>query len=351
MQLNVFLGYACNFKCGYCLQSPEAATAVRKKGDAAVFVERVIPVLVDRPIDRLSYWGGEPLLYWQAIKTIQTGLFQAGTPVRKVRLTSNGSLLTPRIVAEINAMGLHTVISDHGAFGGPDWQQVGHLQRFSLHFLFTHQSLEVWPWFERILGLEDRIGRRIFPHIGWVRATPGCPEDYWLTHADLTIHLSHLRDLARLRLEGDRLAHDALEGPYREWRRAMTGEVRPLQPLCHATDHVSVDLEGNRYACHHSVQSNLRTGHVCQTRPATPAKAAALRQVRRFVDTAECRRCPINRWCRGNCHRSQSHDVDCRLAKAKHDLFLWIAEREGEPIADLHHHPAGTGWLDRAAPL
>jgi len=50
--------------------------------------------------------------------------------------------------------------------------------------------------------------------------------------------------------------------------------------------------------------------------------------VRRFVDTDECRRCPINRGCRGSCHLSNTHDVDCRLAKAKHDLFAWIAERE-----------------------
>jgi uncharacterized protein len=351
MKLNVFLGYACNFKCSYCLQSPEAATAVRKKGDADAFVEKILPVLQGKSIDLLGYWGGEPLLYWDTTKAIQSALFRAAIPVGRIRLTTNGSLLTPSIVAEINEMGLHTVISDHGEFGEPDWSQVRQLRRFSLHFLFTHKSLDVWSWFDRIHQIEKRIGNRVFPHLGWVRATEGCPPDYWLTHDDLEIHLQHLRELARLRTEGHRLAGDALEGPYQEWRQAMQKDAGNLEPMCHAADHISVDLAGNRYGCHHSVRRSLRTGHLFQPEPETPETAAALRHVRRFVDTAECRRCPINRWCRGNCHLSQTHDVDCRLAKAKHELFAWIAEQEGASIANLHHHAARTRWLDRAAPL
>ena len=131
----------------------------------------------------------------------------------------------------------------------------------------------------------------------------------------------------------------------------MQKDAGNLEPMCHAADHISVDLAGNRYGCHHSVRRSLRTGHLFQPEPETPEIAAALRQVRRFVDTAECQHCPINRWCRGNCHLSQIHDVDCRLAKAKHELFAWIAEQEGTPIADLHYHAARTRWLDRAAPL
>ena len=72
MKLNIFLGYACNFKCSYCLQDPGKETAVRKKGDVYQFVEKVIPQLSSKRIDLLGYWGGEPLLYWQTIRDLQS---------------------------------------------------------------------------------------------------------------------------------------------------------------------------------------------------------------------------------------------------------------------------------------
>ena len=337
MKLNVFLGYACNFKCAYCLQEPKKRSAVRKAGDVSLFVDRVVPELAGKRIDLLGYWGGEPLLYWEAIRELQSALFDAGVYVRAIRVTTNGSLLTPRIVGDLNAMGAHVVISDHGDFGSPAWDQVKNLERFSLHFLFTHQALEAWPWFDRVRDIEGQIGRRVFPHVGWVRATDGCDPAYWITEDDLSIHVPHLWELAELRIGGDRLAFDFLEGPFREWLNAFQRTVDHVEPLCYARDHVSVDLSGHRYVCHHSVDQHLKTGHLFET-GRSPAEQAAEISASRFVDTDECRACPINRWCRGNCHRSNTHETDCRLAKTKHEIFTWIAQQEGTRHGGLHHH-------------
>lgn len=336
MKLNVFLGYACNFKCGYCLQAPDKQSAVRKSGDVSGFVERVIPQLAGKRIDLLGYWGGEPLLYWETIREIQSALFAAGVDVQAVRVTTNGSLLTPRIVGDLNAMGAHVVISDHGRFGSPAWDQVKNLKRFSLHFLFTHQALIAWPWFDHLRDIEEQIGRRVFPHVGWVRATDGCDPAYWLTEDDFAAHISHLWELARLRVGGDRLAADLLEGPFQEWVTAFQEPSGGVEALCYAADHVSVDLTGNRYVCHHSVDQHLKTGHLFET-GRSPAERSAEASASRFMDTDECRSCPINRWCRGNCHRSNTHVVDCRLAKAKHQIFTWIAQQEGIDHGSLHH--------------
>ena len=150
MKLNIFLGYACNFKCSYCLQDPGKETAVRQKGGVSEFVERVVPQLSGKRIDLLGYWGGEPLLYWQTIRDLQSALFEAGIDVRAIRVTTNASLLTPEIVGDLNAMGAHVVVSDHGSFGEPAWDLVRHLERFSLHFLFTGKAPTAWPWFDRI---------------------------------------------------------------------------------------------------------------------------------------------------------------------------------------------------------
>jgi len=355
--LNIFLGYACNFRCAYCLQDPKGGDAERRRHPVDDFVHRVVPYVKAKGINEIAYWGGEPLLYWEAIEAIHVALIAAGVPLAFVKLVTNASLLEDRHVEALNRWGAYVVVSRHPLqgrrppFGGPGWEQAARLENSAISFLFTRENLFAWPWFGELDRLEQRFGRPFFPYVHWVRATEGCDPTYYLSHAGLDRHLPHLRELAGLRLDGNRHAHGMFEGHLAKWRKTLGAPSRPPAPLCHADDHVSVDLAGNRYGCHHSVRRSLRTGHLFQTEPATPETAAALRHVHRFVDTAECRRCPIDRWCRGNCHLSHTHDVDCRLAKAKHDVFAWIAQREGEPLAPVHHHAAGTRWLDRAAPL
>jgi len=94
-------------------------------------------------------------------------------------------------------------------------------------------------------------------------------------------------------------------------------------PMCFGDHQIDVDLEGNRYGCHHTVTAPLKIG---QLGGPVENEAAAL-QVRRFVDTAECSACPLKTWCRGNCHLSRTHDADCRLSKEKHKIMEWISER------------------------
>ncbi len=349
--LNIFLGYACNFRCSYCLQDPKGSDAERRRHPIEPFIEKVVPFLEETGIAEIAYWGGEPLLYWDAIEAIHEAVVAAGVRLSFVKLVTNGSLLEDRHVEALNRWGAYVVVSRHGPFGEPRWEQVARLERSGLSYLFTRRSLFAWPWFEELERLEQRFGRPFFPYVHWVRATDGCHPSYWLTHADLDRHVPHLWELARLRLDGDRHAHGMLEGHLGEWRRALGEPRRSPEPLCHAADHVSVDLAGNRYGCHHSVRRSLRTGHLFRSELISPETRAALRHVRRFVDAAACRACPINRWCRGSCHLSNTHDVDCRLAKARHEVFAWIAEQEGEPIGPLHHHPQGTGRRDRAPGL
>ena len=349
--LNVFLGYACNFRCAYCLQDPKGADATRKRHPIEPFVNWIVPFLKDRGITEVAYWGGEPLIYWDAIEAIHEALIAAGVRLTFIKLVTNGSLLEDRHVEALNRWGAYVVVSRHGPFGEPRWEQVARVENSALSFLFTHKNLFAWPWFGELDRLEQRFGRPFFPYVHWVRATDGCDPAWFLSHADLDAHIPHLQDLAERRLAGDRHAHGMFEGHLREWRRALRGAGGSAEPLCHAGDHISVDLTGNRYGCHHSVRRSLKTEHLFHPQRRTSETDAALGHVRRFIDTAECRRCAINRWCRGNCHLSNTHDVDCRLAKAKHELFTWISEQEEEPLANLHDHASRPRRHDRTAPL
>ena len=62
-----------------------------------------------------------------------------------------------------------------------------------------------------------------------------------------------------------------------------------------------------------------------------PANKRAFAHVERFVKGEDCKACPVRSWCRGNCHLSGTHDVDCRLAKEKHNLLAWIDLQENGP--------------------
>lgn len=329
--INVFLGYACNFKCGYCLQEPLHAQAKRKRLDPQIFIDRVLPWVIDQKIDEIAYWGGEPFLYWEQIKAIHEAFRRAGHRFRFIKLATNGSLLDEEKVATLNDWGAYVIVSQHGAFGQPNWDMVARLQNSSLSFLFAHGTLVAWPWLNQLELLERRYERPFFGYMHWVRATDGCRPDFYLTHADLDDHVPHLEALARARLHGNRHAYDLWQAHLEDWRRNLRpGEEAPV--MCFGRHQIDVDLEGNRYGCHHTVNEAMRVGTLWRD-PETHAERAAMQRVRRFVDSAACRACPIKTWCRGNCHLSRTHDVDCRLSKEKHRILAWLDREERGPNA------------------
>jgi radical SAM protein with 4Fe4S-binding SPASM domain len=331
--LNIFLGYACNFSCKYCLQEMEAPDAVRRRHPVEPFIERVVPFVQDHGVKRISYWGGEPLLYWDTIKDIHAAFERAGIAFDFVRMSTNGSLLTTDHVGPLNDWNVHVVISDHGRFGQPDWNMVRRLRRSSISFLFSGAAPEIWPFFARLADLERTYDRPFWPYAHWVRATRGCDPQYWFTPATLERHISHLWELAYLRRRGHRHASSLFEGHLDEWRRGLTRAAGPVEPLCHGRDHLSVDLMGNRYACHHSVMGRYRTGHLFDgTGPRDDGERRAVDHAWQFARSTECRACPVRSWCRGNCHLSQTHEIDCRLSREKHQVLAWLDKLENGPL-------------------
>lgn len=325
--LNIFLGYGCNFKCAYCLQQPEAMKGVaQREYPVEPFIAKVVPLMKERGITEVSYWGGEPLIYWKQVKAIQEGLIEAGIKLDFTRITTNGSLLTDEHVALMNDWGTHNVISMHGKFGHPNWDMVTKLDTRVLSFLFTHQQLTIDPFFETVDRLEQWAGTHFYTFMHWVRSTDGTPADMWMTHDDLDVHVPHLWELAHRRLNGDPRATQIFNGHLMKWDEQLQAKQAPA--MCHGAHHISVDLHGDRYACHHSVNPLYRTGNVFTGESLPQEQNMAYR----FIKTEECQACPIRYWCRGNCHLSNTHDVDCRLSKEKHKVFTFIKESENAGV-------------------
>jgi len=325
--LNIHLGHACNFRCGYCLQSTHADGASSRQA-VDPFIERVVPYVQAQGIKEVAYWGGEPLLYWRRIEAIHEAFLDAGITFDFVKFVTNGSLLTEAHVKRLNAWDAFVVVSRHEGAGEPCWDQAARLKRSSVSFLFHHGSVIAWPWFEELKALEDRFGRPFWPYVHWVRATDGCDPSYYLTHDDIDRHVPHLWDLARASLDGHRHATRVFAGHLRDWRATLNPDAS-APPLCHNDRHLSVDLAGNRYTCHHNVRPFARTGELFSgSGPRNEDEEKALALSRRWIDSADCRSCPIQTWCRGNCHLSNTHDVDCRLSKEKHRVLAWLDAQE-----------------------
>lgn len=323
--LNVFLGFACNFSCSYCLQTPQKNRSPGAKSSPEEFVRRVAPFIKAQQIKQVAYWGGEPVLYLDKIKAIHRLLAEEGLTFNHIQIATNGSLLTPQIVTELNEMGAYVVLSQHPEFGEVNWPAAAGLNNSSISYLFSHQQLNAWDWFKELDALEHEWGRPWFGFMHWMRATPGVDSDYRLTMDDLPAHFAHLYELADARLSGNRHAYNFWQRHLEDWR---AGLQRAAQPRCYGNHHIDVDMDGNRYACHHTVSEAMKLGAIDG-----PGNPEVLQHVNRFFLTKECQACELRSWCGGACHLSEEHAVECQLSKGLHQVLLYLHTAEGgEPI-------------------
>ena len=101
----IILGKACNFKCRYCIQKCNPPVHLTKSPSSQLIV--FLQMLADRQPRqqgimgelKVNFFGGEPLLYFDAIKEVVT---KVDRPNLKWSIVTNGSLLTEEIVAFCN---------------------------------------------------------------------------------------------------------------------------------------------------------------------------------------------------------------------------------------------------------
>lgn len=320
--LNIFLGYACNFSCDYCLQPPKSDRDMTRRTDPSFFIENVVPYVKEKGIREIAYWGGEPLLYWDSIVAIHEALLAEGLSFDHINFATNGARLTDEIVEKLNEWGFYVVVSQHPGFGEPNWDLVAKLHNSSVSFLFNHQQLEAWPFIENVKKLEEKYNRPFFPFAHWTRATKGCAPEFRFTFEDIDKHIAHLYELADAAIAGDKHCQGLFRGWVPDWARKLKPDYDGrVDARCYSDAHISVDLHGNRYACHHSVSDDQRTGTLWEV-----DSQETVDRAERFTKTSECMSCPIRTYCRGNCHLSETHEVDCMLTKRLHQVYAYYDE-------------------------
>ncbi|MDE5757125.1 MAG: radical SAM protein [Allobaculum sp.] len=99
--LRIVLGHACNFRCKYCAQKHEPRF-VPLKIHLEEFMTRLDRNLLYDELQLVQFWGGEPLLYWDAIKWLMKE-FKKRFKISGAgfSMATNGSMLTWDITKDI----------------------------------------------------------------------------------------------------------------------------------------------------------------------------------------------------------------------------------------------------------
>lgn len=109
-KIYLMLGPACNLKCRHCYETDVPMPRLKKviHADVWAYLER----MAGKPAPmRLTFWGGEPLLYWPLIKEV---VERFGRGAFEYWIMSNGVLLTDDKVDFMNAYGVAYSVSNDG---------------------------------------------------------------------------------------------------------------------------------------------------------------------------------------------------------------------------------------------
>lgn len=327
--INLMIGTACDMRCAYCLQTG-ADIPANHKADLVSFSEKFIPFLHSSGIpSRIIFWGGEPMLYWETIKSIMQSLEKADScPTEGFFITTNGRRMTDEYVEYANAHHVWTTVSAHDwGFTREQMDRIFRLDHFSISSIIEHRQIEFWDLRKRFYELEDRYGFKPRLYLHYLRANDGCSPDCYLTKDDVDKLVEHLVfDVINLACRGDDWARWQCAQLLSERRKEL---AKGEGSKCVREDRLSIDLHGNTYRCHHNYDASNISGNIFKK--TIPIVEQPLIDCKRFEDSPECRNCSIFSECRGGCYLSNTHEVDCYLAQMMSKVYALM-----EQIPGLH---------------
>lgn len=325
--VNLLIGTACDMNCPYCLQTGTDIPANRPS-DIDAFVEQFKDFLGSSTIHRIVIWGGEPMVYWtKTVKPLLEGLIHAGIcPKDKFMITTNGRKMADDYVKFANENPVWTTISAHEwGFTKEQEDRFFKLERFSISSIIhgKHISLfDLRAHFYRLLQSYLRPPR-LYAH--YVRANDGCAKEFYLTKANVDAFCFHLiKEVLPLALSGDMWARWQLAQLLSERRKEL---AKGNESKCILSDRLAIDLHGNKYECHHNYDAKNIIGNIfSKAIPIYPEEKHI--DPFKYSDSASCRSCHVFNECHGGCYLSNTHEVDCYMAKKLHAVYTIL---EGYP--------------------
>lgn len=114
ISLTVFVGYKCNYHCEYCPQAPYRSMSHDAHIEDVPRLKTQLSSIDLSKVQSVIIMGGEPFVYWKAIKEFVVWLKQSCPNLSNFRIMTNGSLLTDEIVEYCHRYRIRIVVSDDG---------------------------------------------------------------------------------------------------------------------------------------------------------------------------------------------------------------------------------------------
>lgn len=323
-RLKIQLGLGCNYSCSYCSQGPqrhrEDASSTQ---DAAAFLKNLH--WLDGQPEKIEFWGGEPLLYWNKIAVLAPALRER-FPNATFLIITNGSLLHEGMIDDLDRWGFRVTVSHDGPgqhrrgpdpFDDPDWVRVVDLlfqrlgERAAFNAVLTPGNTDpmaIVRWFSW------RMGRSVKVNVeDPVSAYEGM-SGFTFTREELEA-MTGIVEAAILGTDGfqipsiankvDTLVTSLAGGKALEGAHQWCGMDQP--------DFLAVDLKGNALTCQNTgANGGHKIGHV------DDFEHILLDTVTGWENRHGCKACPVVHLCYGSCMFLQGHEFEVSCQNSFH---------------------------------
>ncbi|MDO4920917.1 MAG: SPASM domain-containing protein [Phascolarctobacterium sp.] len=348
-RIYIMLGNSCNMNCAYCLQHPLVNGQLTQKinPDIYDFFGQISQETGGKRL-RLIFYGGEPLLYFSAIRQIVVEAEKRGLPLG-YGVISNGKAITDEIVDFFNVHDFSVTISWDGYrtknTRGCDVFAQGELKARLLRIRHLGVSgvissaaypLELLETFQHLSDEYQALqGHPLAVNLDAIMDTG--LTNRWLLHIDYERVSCEMRQLASAYVtniaEEQARVGNSIKMAYMEsiLRQAsqfylkQRGQVRRQTAYCgNGLTVLNVDLKGNLYACHNVRE---KAGSIYSDFFTYLQNILAGETLMRHRQ--KCLACEALAFCKGGCKLVRDKTEYCKLQRALFVPALEILLQKG----------------------
>jgi len=318
--LKILLGLQCNYHCEYCSQTENIPINPIKKPDIKAFLKMVAEK--NWNLNKIEFWGGEPLLYWDKIVVLAPELWKI-FPEAKMSIISNGSLLTREKIDFLKKYNIHLVISHDGPgqflrsddpLHDPEIlgivkelaESPGYKDRSVFNAVLTPGNLDPYVIVQH---LQRRVGNDVIVSFeGAASIGERTKDNKALQFDDVTGSL--MSDMITSGILSGKLKKTSFMSHVKHFIESLENH-RPASSLygkcgMNKAGNIACDLEGNILYCHNTTE---KIGHL------NDLESIDTSQMTIWSQKPGCRGCLVQQLCKGGCMMTkpgEAWEASCR---------------------------------------
>lgn len=342
--LKIVLGHACNSRCKYCLQPNHTPTDTPTSKEYDTFKIALDNVLKENDFKTITFYGGEPLLYWNYIVDIVESFKDK---ITNFGMLSNGIAMTIDKVKFIENHNMGVNMSHDGPgqwLRGIDPLQHGSKSRDAIYELykmdgkisfsptitsFNHDMMKIVKHYND-LGFYNCKIHHSKPYMATIPNST--MNQYLITEKEYDRYYeSILESVNRWGIHRFLNYINVISDIIKNHNMALIGRPNNIKNKCTATRNKvrSIDLFGNSYICHNMHITNELFPGVYNTKGnVITNEKSNYEPITSWLDRDDrCKECIAAIHCLGGCpiRNKDLHDLNCIGNYAFHTATMSIA--------------------------